>query len=110
MMILNDDKFEHNNTMILAELDQDDPKFAQSFMHIRNNLTMLNNSQNNLNTTLNFVKRNNIQTQSNANSLRRLMKITTTMILRIVMMRWIVLSSPFCFLTKSSRSVPTEQK
>jgi len=57
MMILNDDKFEQNNTMILAELEQEDPKLAQSFIQMRNNFTMLNSSQNNLNTTLNFVKR-----------------------------------------------------
>ena len=61
MMILNDDKFEHNSSMVLAELDHDDPKFAHSFVHIRN--TLLNSSQNNLNTTLNFVKCNTQNTQ-----------------------------------------------
>lgn len=44
--------------MILAELDQDNDKVGQSMMQMRNNMSSLNISQsNNLNTTLNFVKR-----------------------------------------------------
>jgi hypothetical protein len=62
MMILNDDRnFEHpgNSSMILADLDQDNEnKVGQSMMQIRNNISTLNITQsNNLNTTLNFVKR-----------------------------------------------------
>lgn len=62
MMILNDDRnYENpvgNNTMILAELDQDNDKIGQSMIQMRNNMSSLNISQsNNLNTTLNFVKR-----------------------------------------------------
>lgn len=62
MMILNDDRnYENptgNNTMILAELDQDNDKVGQSMIQMRNNMSNLNISQsNNLNTTLNFVKR-----------------------------------------------------
>ena len=62
MMILNDDRnFENpgNSSMILADLEQDNEnKVGQSMMQIRNNISNLNISQsNNLNTTLNFVKR-----------------------------------------------------
>ena len=62
MMILNDDRnYDNptgNNTMILAELDQDNDKVGQSMVQMRNNMSSLNISQsNNLNTTLNFVKR-----------------------------------------------------
>lgn len=66
MMILNDEKYEQNNTMILTELDQEDPKFAQSVIQMRQNLSTLNHSQNNLNTTLNFVKRTTYGTQFSA--------------------------------------------
>lgn len=62
MMILNDDRnYDNpvgNNTMILAELDQDNDKVGQSMIQMRNNMSSLNISQsNNLNTTINFVKR-----------------------------------------------------
>lgn len=61
MMILNDERnFDpSNNTMILADLDLNgEEKLGQSMINLRNNLSTMNISQaNNLNTTLNFVKR-----------------------------------------------------
>jgi hypothetical protein len=64
MMILNDDRnYENqpisNNSMILTELEQDNEnKVGQSMIQMRNSISNLNISQsNNLNTTLNFVKR-----------------------------------------------------